>query len=57
MSITPSLQLSTGPLWPELVVPIRVVYLSEIDQCKNDSYLIGLYTNKNCPFVWGCRIH
>ena len=44
---TPSLPLLPSPLWHRVVVPVGVPSIGQIDLFKNQSYLIGPYTNKN----------
>ena len=35
---TPSLQLLPGPLWPRLIVPVRVPSMNQIESLTKDSY-------------------
>ena len=42
-----SLPLLPGPLWPRVVVPLRIPSMSQIDQFKDYLYSKGLCARKN----------
>ena len=46
LGITSSLPLIPDPLWPWLVVPVKVPSMDQIDLFKNYTFLIGLYAKK-----------
>ena len=43
----PSLPLLLGPLWPEVMVPVRVPSLDQIDKFKKYSYSIRDWARKD----------
>ena len=45
--ITPSLPSLPGPLWPRVVVPVRVPSMGQKDLFRNNSYSIGPCAKKN----------
>ena len=47
LSSTPSLLLFPGPLWPKMVIPVRILSMNQIDLFANDCYSMELCTKKN----------
>ena len=45
-NILEHMEMTVGIIWPGVVVPVKVPFMSQIDQFKNYSYRIGMFAKK-----------